>query len=142
MGSLCSKATSHGAEALISSVVAAGVWPGRSGLLKEPPLKVVAKVVLLKSDVVKVSPGARFHLLLHRGYDNASKLPIPDLTALRYGYGQYWSLTKDLQLVRGLSTLRSNLERCPSSRSDHRRAASHLAGRAQKRLAQAVIFME
>ena len=45
-----------------------------------------------------------------------------------------WGSCKDLLLVKGLSASRSNPERRPSSRGDHRHAATRLAGRAQRRL--------
>lgn len=54
MGSLCSKAMNRYTEALFCSIAAAGVSWSRSGLLKEPPPKVAAKVALLKYDLVEV----------------------------------------------------------------------------------------
>jgi len=39
------------------------------------------------------------------------------------GYVRYWSLTKDLLLVKDLTASRSNLEWCPSSRGDDYHAA-------------------
>lgn len=50
------------------------------------------------------------------------------------------SLTGDLQLVRGFSASRSNIERYPSSQGHHCHTASWLAWKLKKRLIQAVIY--
>ena len=47
--------------------------------------------------------------------------------------GNIGSLTKDLQLVRGLSASRSNLERRPSSRGDHCHAGRLLSRESSKK---------
>lgn len=94
-------------------------------------------MVLLKLDIVKMKRtkslfNNRFILLFTaqkiQWYSNDSKLPVHSLSVLWYKVMQDVGHLP-MQLVKGVSTLRSNPENCPSSSGDHPNATSCLAGR-------------